>query len=162
MIPEGNPKCISWSAKAKSVGSFSCALGPCAPIAEKAGLCLIRQQSIASCCYKNINQPNKPPPSKTEQKLGVGYCLSSLKLGRWSRLCMPVSCVWMALPSQAGKPQGHYIVKWNVLVDNVSGTGRGWQQSRSNWTLLAVAGYWARVHVAKQPVTTSFCFSLLF
>ena len=70
-----------------------------------------------------------------------------------------MSCMLMALPCQAGKPQGYDTVKWHVLVDNVSGTGRGWQQSRSNWTLLAVVGHWVRVHVAKQLVTTSLLMS---
>ncbi len=93
-------------------------------------------------------------------KLGSAcYCK---KLGRRSRWFVPVSCTLMALPCQASKPQGHKAAKFNVLVDNVSGTGQGWQQSRSNWTLLAVAGYWARVHVAKQLATTSLLYAFLF
>ena len=56
----------------------------------------------------------------------------TLELGRRCKLHLPGSCMLMALPSQAGKPQGHCGVKHGVLVDNVSGTGRGWQQSRSN------------------------------
>lgn len=88
--------------------------------------------------------------------VNIGPMPVTLEIGRRSKLCLPGSCMLMALPSQAGKPQGHCAVKHGVLVDNVSGTGRGWQQSRSNWTLLAVAGYWARVHVVKQLVTTSF------
>ena len=80
--------------------------------------------------------------------------------GRWRKLCLPASCVLMAHPRQASKPQGLYIVKWRVLVDNVSGTDRGWQQSRSNWTLLAVAGPWARAHVVRAS-SNHFLLSLL-
>jgi hypothetical protein len=91
----------------------------------------------------------------------LGIACSCKKLGRRSRLCMPVSCMLMVLPCQASNPQGHKAVKSSVLVDNVSGTGQGWQQSRSNWTLLAVAGYWTRVHVAKQLATTFLLHSFL-
>ena len=79
----------------------------------------------------------------------------TLEIGRKIKLHLPGSCVLMALP----RPQGHFVVKHGGLVDNVSGTGRGWQQSRSNWTLLAVVGHWVRVHVAKQLVTTSLLMS---
>ena len=70
------------------------------------------------------------------------------------------SSMLMADPSQASNPQGQCVVRCAVLVDNVPGTDPGWQQSKSNWTLLAVTGQSARMLVTMQSVTTSF-FSFL-
>ena len=51
----------------------------------------------------------------------------------------------MVLPDQAGSLQGSRSVSCNLLAANDPGIGSGWQQSKQNWTLLAVVGYWTRM-----------------
>ena len=51
----------------------------------------------------------------------------------------------MVLPDQAGSLQGSCSVSCNLLAANDPGIGSGWQQSKQNWTLLAVVGYWTRM-----------------
>ena len=53
--------------------------------------------------------------------------------------------MWMVLPDQAGSLQGSCSVSCNLLAANDPGIGSGWQQSKQNWTLLAVVGYWTRM-----------------
>ena len=53
--------------------------------------------------------------------------------------------MWMVLPNQAGSLQGVSSVNCILLAANDLGTGSGWQQSRQNWTLPAVVGYWIRM-----------------
>ena len=51
----------------------------------------------------------------------------------------------MGCPNQTGSLQGHPRGSKGGLAGNDPGTGLGWQQSRQNWTLLAVAGKQFRV-----------------
>ena len=51
----------------------------------------------------------------------------------------------MGCPSQAESLQGSHDVSQGILVDNDPDIGSGWQQSKQNWTLLAVVGYWTRM-----------------
>ena len=51
----------------------------------------------------------------------------------------------MVLPNQAGSLQGSRCVSSDILTANDPGTGSGWQQSKQNWALPAVVGYWARM-----------------
>ena len=51
----------------------------------------------------------------------------------------------MACPFRASSLQGHTCVSRSGLANNDPGTGPGWQQSRQNWTLLAVVGPQPRV-----------------
>ena len=53
--------------------------------------------------------------------------------------------MWMVLPDQAGSLQGSRSVSCDLLAANDLGIGSGWQQSKQNWTLLAVVGYWIRM-----------------
>ena len=53
--------------------------------------------------------------------------------------------MWMVLPDQAGSLQGSCSVSCNLLAANDPGIGSGWQQSKQNWTLLAVVGHWIRM-----------------
>ena len=51
----------------------------------------------------------------------------------------------MVLPNQAGSLQGSRCVSSDILTANDPGTGSGWHQSKQNWALPAVVGYWARM-----------------
>ena len=53
--------------------------------------------------------------------------------------------MWMVLPNQAGSLQGLHNGSGDLLAVNDLGTGSGWQQSKQNWTLPAVAGHWIRM-----------------
>ena len=51
----------------------------------------------------------------------------------------------MVLPNQASSLQGSRCVSNDILSANDPGTGSGWQQSKQNWVLPAVVGYWVRM-----------------
>ena len=53
--------------------------------------------------------------------------------------------MWMVFPIQAAGLQGLLCVDRGVLAVKDLGIGSGWQQSRQNWTLPAVVGYWIRM-----------------
>ena len=77
----------------------------------------------------------------------LGTCSCAIRTWRWSvgELAMSCnSCRWFIL-DQTGSLQGTLCVSRCFLAANVPGIGSGWQQSKQNWTLLAVVGYWIRM-----------------
>ena len=79
--------------------------------------------------------------------LGVSNLL--FPSGGWVMECTGawhvLQCMLMVFPDQAGSLQGSRCGSSDILTANDPGTGSGWQQSKQNWALPAVVGYWARM-----------------
>ena len=52
--------------------------------------------------------------------------------------------VLMTCPGQASSLQGPLSQSWDFLAAKIRGKGTGWQHSKQNWVLLAVAGIQVR------------------
>ena len=100
------------------------------PPADRSGVSLLVRDTLTSRC----SAPRLPRI--------VGTC--SCHLRGWVLNCQRTQHVLQAMqmvhPNQAGSLQGSHGVSRDILAVNDPGIGSGWQQSKQNWTLLAVVG----------------------